>query len=362
MQSFPRIAGLFLGALLLMGSGLGLLGCQSTLTAPTSIPALPAAGNDLRTPAVVSSPSIPIPVVEATAIIAQVPSPTRGPWLTDGSARELRSPRSTPQRVNASSANSPRPFGAGDLYIHLPPQAAQRQPLRVLLVLHGMGAGGQPFAQSLLNESDRNDWLIVAPNLPYRDHMEPVQIMEDDLRITQMLVDTLDALPGQLNLKLRQHVLMYGFSRGAQLAHRFALMYPDRVESVVAMGAGTYTLPTAQNKNGKEQPTLPFPYGVGDLEKYLGRPLDWASFKNISFWVAVGEQDNRANEVPRAFDPYVGKTRVERARAFEQELRSLGMDSHLVIFPNAGHEVTPEMRKSALLFLRSDEIADNWDD
>jgi hypothetical protein len=69
-----------------------------------------------------------------------------------------------------------------------------------------------------------------------------------------------------------------------------------------------------------------------------------------------------ARKVPRALDPYLGKTRVERARAFEQALRSLRVDSHLAIFPNAGHEVTADMRKSALQFLQNDELADHWDD
>lgn len=264
----------------------------------------------------------------------------------------LSTPKSTPVPTVLHLFKEP------DLYIRLPSQADQRQPLRVLLVLHGMGARGEAFAQSLIADADRNNWMIVAPTMPYQDYMQPALVMDDDLKISQMLLDTLDMLPARLNLKLKQHVLIYGFSRGAQLAHRFALFHPERVADVATMSAGTYTLPTEHSKDDMVNP-LPFPFGVGDLQKHLGHPLDSANFRQISFWIAVGERDNQPKDVPRAFDPYVGQTRIDRARAFASALTSLGIDTRLVIFPNTGHEVTTEMRKGALQFLREDELKDN---
>ena len=44
-------------------------------------------------------------------------------------------------------------------------------------------------------------------------------------------------------LTLKPRVDVYGFSRGAQLAHRFAIFFPERVDHVVVFSAGTYTLP-----------------------------------------------------------------------------------------------------------------------
>ncbi|MCL5958492.1 MAG: alpha/beta hydrolase [Chloroflexi bacterium] len=40
-----------------------------------------------------------------------------------------------------------------------------------------------------------------------------------------------------------EKVSLYGFSRGSQTAHRFALCYPDHVLVAALMSAGTYTLP-----------------------------------------------------------------------------------------------------------------------
>jgi hypothetical protein len=107
---------------------------------------------------------------------------------------------------------------------------------------------------------------------------------------------------------------------------------------------------------------LDFPYGVGDLSQRLGAPVNWDSFKQISFWIAVGARDNRPNDVSRAFDPYCGRTRVERATAFEGALHDMGIDALLEVFAHADHEVTSDMRGAALQFLRQDELSDHLDD
>lgn len=246
-----------------------------------------------------------------------------------------------------------------DIYVHLPPNAAQHAPLRVLLVLHGMGGNGQRFASNLIADADKNGWVVVAPSLPYqRDYMDPEQLMQEDLEFGHILHSLVDSLPERLGLKLRQHVLIFGFSRGAQLGHRFALFHPDHVETVAAISAGSYTLPLARFNS---QP-IKFPYGTADLAQRLGEPLDVVNFQHITFWVAVGQKDNRSADVSRAFDSYVGRNRVERAQAFESALKSLGVDVHLTIYPNVDHEVTSDMCSGALRFLREDELADHWND
>jgi len=255
----------------------------------------------------------------------------------------------------ASNASVPvakpsRPLGGGDLYIYLPPQAKPRQTLRALVVLHGMGGRGDDFAQSLLKEAERNNWVLLAPTFQYRNYLDPKELMEDDIEFSQRILDTLDVLPQRLNLKLRQHVLLYGFSRGAQLAHRFAYFYPERVASVVALSAGAYTMPTEKGTGAKGAQVIPFPYGVGDLRECVGHSVNWQALKKVSFWIGVGAEDDQAGDVARAFDQYGGKNRIERARAFQQALQALGINVHLAIFPDAAHELTPEMRAGAMKF------------
>ena len=277
--------------------------------------------------------------------------------LQEPSASPTPSPNPT-----ATIAKPSQPLTGKELYVHLPPQASPQKPLRVLLVLHGMGGNGEIFSQNLLRDADRNNWLVIAPTFQYQNYLDPKQLMDDDLQFTKRILDTLDVLPKRLNLQLRQHILIYGFSRGAQLAHRFAYFYPDRVESVVTLSAGAYTLPAEKQTTDKGSQIIPFPYGIGDLQEWLGQPVNWQALKKISFWIGVGAQDDQASDVSRAFDQYGGKTRIERAKTFQQALQSVGIDTHLTIFPDSTHEVTSQMRVSALQFLRDDEVADHWDD
>lgn len=300
------------------------------------------------------------------------PAPTRAPVFVlpaENHALEVREvrralstrtptapvdPHDTPQCL------APEPL---DVFIHLPPGAAQHQPLRVLLVLHGMGGRGDNFSAELVAAADRNNWIVVAPTLPYKNgaYMDPAQLMQEDLQLTRSVHSLLDNLPKRLGLKLRQHVLIYGFSRGAQLGHRLAFFFPEHVESVAVFAAGSYTLPLAKD-TGAGTRIMSFPYGLSDVNRLLGSPEDWDHLKTVSFWIGVGAKDTRVADVARAFDPYGGQNRVERARNFYKALQDAGVDARITVFPNADHEITAEMRSAALDFLRQDEVADHWND
>ncbi|HEX7588310.1 MAG TPA: hypothetical protein VF478_08355, partial [Anaerolineae bacterium] len=153
-------------------------------------------------------------------------------------------------------------------------------------------------------------------------------------------------------LKLLPKVLVYGFSRGAQLGHRFAMFYPDHIQAVAILSAGTYTLPAKEGLTESGVQPLPLPYGVADVETRLNLPLNLALFQKIPFFISVGAKDDRAADVPRQFDFLDGTTRVARAQSFDRALESLGMSCQLVIAPNAVHEVSAEMQVSALKFLK----------
>ena len=47
----------------------------------------------------------------------------------------------------------------------------------------------------------------------------------------------------QKDYRLRTKILLTGYSRGAQFAHRFALALPEQVEAVAALASGTWTTP-----------------------------------------------------------------------------------------------------------------------
>jgi pimeloyl-ACP methyl ester carboxylesterase len=225
----------------------------------------------------------------------------------------------------------------------------------VLVALHGMGGAGDQFASDLIAQADRNHWLLVAPTIAYGDWTDPVQVAREDPALIHWLSDYLDTLPTQVGLPLRPRVLLLGHSRGAQLAHRFALFQPHRVLAVAAVAAGTYTLPA---ETGPQGGLLRFPFGLGDMASVWGQPFDRAHLvEGAQFWVGVGTADNNSAELPRAWDPYIGASRVERAAAFQKALHAAGAQSVLVEFRGARHVFTAEMANSACAFLRGLDLA-----
>jgi predicted esterase len=237
-------------------------------------------------------------------------------------------------------------------YLYIPTHAEQRQPLQVMIALHGMGGEGKSFGATMIQEAERNGWLLVAPTITYGDWLNPESVAAEDIENTRRLIATIDDLPSKTNVALKQRVDIYGFSRGAQLAHRFAIFFPERVDRVVAFSAGTYTLPyrlkTLPGDGGADSMILPF--GVSDLERRLGRPVNLSRLREVQFLIGVGAADNSSADVPRQWDEYLGKNRVERARQFAKNLQGHGVQCALQIYPAVGHELTQLMLNQAVSF------------
>jgi pimeloyl-ACP methyl ester carboxylesterase len=234
--------------------------------------------------------------------------------------------------------------------VHPPRDLPVGKPLQVLVALHGMGSSGEQLASQLVEQADRNHWLLVAPTIDYGDWMDPNQVAREEPQLIRWLSDYLDQLPDIVGAPTRKRVLLLGHSRGAQLAHRFALFQPDRVLAVAALSAGTYTLPLERSPQGS---LISFPFGISDLAKIAGHPFSRTQFiEDTHFWLGVGTDDNNPNDLPRQWDQYLGTTRVQRARAFQAALHDMGAQSVLVAFPATRHTLSPDMANSACSFLR----------
>ena len=272
-------------------------------------------------------------------------------------AAEYEAPRTAPQpaprratyqapRAYQFAATDARPafsvFATGDASLPRP----------IVLVLHGMGGNGEQMANMLLPYAQEQGWIVVAPTIPYGDWRDPAQVTTEDLRLSGQLVSIVDGLGQDTGEAATGRILVFGFSRGAQAALRLALLNPDRVQAVVGISAGTYTLPVDRVSTPSGQ-TLdaPMPYGVSDLPRRTGHGLDLSGLAHIRFLIEVGAADNNEADVPHQWDPYIGKTRVERATRFTRTLSQQGIDAQMAVMPGAGHEVNGAMLERAVSFL-----------
>src|SRR5262249_27235327 len=131
-----------------------------------------------------------------------------------------------------------------DVYVR-PPANPSDQPVQVLIALHGMGGNGTDFGSALAAQADANNWLIVAPTIAYGDWTDPSQITHEDPALIAWLSDYIANLGQRTGQNVQPRVLLFGHSRGAQLALRFTEIHPNQVAGVAAVSAGTYTLPVS---------------------------------------------------------------------------------------------------------------------
>jgi pimeloyl-ACP methyl ester carboxylesterase len=243
------------------------------------------------------------------------------------------------------SLSSLRSAGAAEIQnvFVRPSQSAQDgQPVQVLVALHGMGGNGADFGGALAAQADANGWLIVAPTIRYGDWTDPLKIAQEEPALVAWLSDYISHLSDRTGYTSQPRVLLFGHSRGAQLALRFTEIHPDQVAGVAAVSAGTYTLPLSSDSSGQ---ALPYPFGIANLAQTDGgQPFDAPDFESVPIWIAVGGADNNDGDVPDAWDPYIGVDRVERAHTFTQALQKLGANASLNVFANTGHTLTDEMR------------------
>src|SRR5205823_13124815 len=96
----------------------------------------------------------------------------------------------------AGPAEAPASFDRASVYVYTPSNAARiDHPLQVVFALHGMGGEGRGFCQGFLNAAERNGWVVVAPTFSYRNWKDPATVAEDDVALTQSLVELLDSMP-----------------------------------------------------------------------------------------------------------------------------------------------------------------------
>jgi pimeloyl-ACP methyl ester carboxylesterase len=256
--------------------------------------------------------------------------------------------------ANGPSAAALRSNGAAevsDVYVRLP-RAYPSGPLQVLVALHGMGGNGTDFGSALADQADANGWIIVAPTIGYGDWTNPEVIAREDPALIAWLSDYLDTLGQRTGLPVESRVLLFGHSRGAQLALRFTEIHPERVEGVAAVSAGTYTLPLSTDARSGQ--TLDFPFGIANLAQTDGgETFDATSFNTVPIWIGVGGADNNAADVPAAWSPYIGATRLDRARNFASALAQQGADVSLTVFPDTDHTLTEAMRQTGCARLAS---------
>jgi poly(3-hydroxybutyrate) depolymerase len=241
-------------------------------------------------------------------------------------------------------------------WAYVPP--ASTAPCTVVLAMHGLGQRGDTIGEPLVGAGTANNWFIVAPTIEYGDWVDPNRLATTEPRVMQQALDAVDHARRTLGVTTNPAMLAIGFSRGAQTVARLGVLEPARFLAVATASGGAYTLPTetVPDTSGRLI-AAPFPFGVGNALEAIGRFVDREAIANVRFWVGVGANDTSVADLPRQWDRYLGRNRVERATRFANALRRVGAVVQLTVMPGVGHALTPATISSAVNFLRAAELA-----
>lgn len=209
----------------------------------------------------------------------------------------------------------------------------------VLVAVHGISRNAAEIAMRFAAHQAFAQTTIVAPLFAKETFGQYQQLgvtKPGQTPADTALIALLDDLAGELG-GVPERFGLFGFSGGAQMAHRFAMRHPQRVARLCIVSAGWYCLPRTD---------LPWPYGIGDE---TGAPIIGPQFLDIPLTVIVGNRDTRVDGSVRQ-DPLIvehqGRNRLRRARCYVRAVRDYGASlgksvaPQLLTLPDMTHDFT----------------------
>lgn len=233
-----------------------------------------------------------------------------------------------------------------EYFFYVPDSAGPESP--ILVLVHGITRRAAEQIFRFRDDADRTGTILIAPHFPKVIYGQYQQVVDKkgpraDLALIEIIAEVAGEIGGRTG-----KVHLFGFSGGAQFAHRFALIHPGRVASISLASAGWYTMPDE---------VRPYPLGIA-THPIPGETFDLHKFLAIERHVYVGGedrfQDDALRKSPR-LDRLQGSNRVRRAktwsRAMDAASRRLGAippSSTFEILKGVGHSFAGSAKRRSL--------------
>lgn len=215
-----------------------------------------------------------------------------------------------------------------------------RYPLAVMQ--HGTGRTAWTYRDEMIEFAERQRVVILAPLFP-AGLIDPLDLhnfktlVYRDIRFDLLLLSIVDEVALHVPIE-PERFLLHGFSAGAQFAHRFFYVHPERLLGVSVGAPGRLTL-----LDDAESWWL----GTADLEAVFGKPLDLEQMRRVACQLVVGAEDLDESEIndetASNWRPEIaaqGRTRIDRIRTLQRNWQDHGIDAALDIVQGTGHEGT----------------------
>ena len=218
-----------------------------------------------------------------------------------------------------------------EFLLYVPKRAARGA--SIVVTVHGVSRNVQEHAELFAPFAEEQGVVLIAPSFTPERNEGYQRLSEEGAaqradRALDAIVDEVAAATGADGSRFR----LFGFSGGAQFAHRYVLAHPERVISAAIGAAGWYTFPDSRT---------PYPYGLGASPERGKLRFDPGRFLRVPIAVFVGVADTTGGENFRRdelVDAQQGTTRRERAKRWVDAMNRAARQRRLA--PSASyHEV-----------------------
>lgn len=223
-------------------------------------------------------------------------------------------------------------------YLAFVPPREDDEPVPVLLCIHGISREPRSIVEHFLEAANERGLALLAPQFDpprYADYQRLGRRGRGE-RADVALDRVVEHAERFFSTRFDRRFL-FGFSGGAQFAHRYVMAHPRAVEAAVFVAAGWYTFPRRRRS---------YPHGLRVGGALSGVEMNPRAFLQVRQRVLVGdrdtERDSGLRKAPRV-DREQGMDRVTRARewvsAMWRTADRLELDSRLdfMLLRGAGH-------------------------
>lgn len=214
------------------------------------------------------------------------------------------------------------------LYVPTIQRVQPDSPLPLVVVIHGSSRTAESFRDQFIEFAEHNSALILVPlfpvGIPHAGEGDGYKLEQpDEVRYERLLLDMVDEVAAQYCVHAR--FSLYGFSGGAQFAHRFFYLYPECLQALSVAAPGQITLPDSVRPWGR---------GTADMERLFGRRLNLAAMSNVAVQLVVGAEDNEP--LPDADSLHI-RSRLARVESLYNAFCALALNVEMRVVPGIGH-------------------------
>ena len=205
--------------------------------------------------------------------------------------------------------------------LYIPSSGAESAP--VMVSVHGISRNAHEQAHVFSPYCERFGAVLVVPRFTPEMHRDYQRLgragrgERADLALQRYLNEVAKLTGADVS-----QIYLFGFSGGAQFAHRYAMAHPHRVAKAIIAAAGWYTFPDHTER---------YPYGIRSNRKLKGVRFNPEEFLRVPIEVLVGSHDIGTANL-RSTEKTVkqqGETRKERAERWVAVMQESALNYNL---------------------------------